>query len=72
VSATRDKVMAALYCHGPCSVGTVAAVVDERDTREVVRCLDELGPMVSQRVVSLPGLGVAPVTLLYLRGGGIG
>jgi hypothetical protein len=70
--ATREKVMAALYCHGPCGFGTVAKLVDEHDGERLSFVLRELGPMVSQRTVALPGLGVEPVTLLYLRGNGVG
>ncbi len=80
---TRDHVIDALYVHGPCSAGTVAAVVglrlgrttaDEADkvTNEVQAQLAALGAMVATRRVALRGTDIEPVTLLYLRGGGVG
>jgi hypothetical protein len=67
-----DKVMRALYTHGPCSAATLAAIVGEQDVESVARAVATLGHQVAARTVALPGLGVEPVRLLYLRGNGVG
>jgi hypothetical protein len=80
---TRDHVIDALYVHGPCSAATVAAVIalrlertkpEEADavSNEVGAQLAALGAMVSSRRVALRGTDIEPVTLVYLRGGGVG
>jgi hypothetical protein len=76
---TRDRVMAALYTMGPCSAETLVQIIALRIDRRgfddapkiadaVTRRLHDLGAMVSTKSIALPGAGVVPVTLLYLRG----
>jgi hypothetical protein len=76
---TRDRVISALYTHGPCSADTVAALIAlridrtsaddvEKVSRAVMERLRELGAMVATKAIALPGAAVVPVTLLYLRG----
>lgn len=67
-----QRALAALYTHGPCSVGTVSALIGEDDAAEVARALQGLvGSKIMTRAVRLPGTA-EPVDLLYLRGNGVG
>jgi len=72
-STLAERMIRALYCHGPCSAGTLAGLVGEDDAGSVARALQPMiGSKVSTKTVALPGIGVSPVELLFLRGNGVG
>jgi hypothetical protein len=72
IHLSSNRVLRALYNHGPCSVATVAAVVGETDPDVIQREVNLSAIHIGRRRVALPGLGVEPVDLLYLRGFGVG
>lgn len=68
----EDRVIAALYCHGPCSAATVAAALGQDDAARVAKTIGGmLGTRVMMKSVRLPGQAEA-VDLFYARGNGVG
>jgi hypothetical protein len=68
-ATTQDRVVCALYCHGPCSATTLAGLVGEEDAATIVRALGAMASRVATRTVTMAGW---PVELYYLKGNGVG
>ncbi len=69
-STTTEKLVCALYTHGPCGAGTLAALIDEKDSRVVESALRPMVPaQVATRTVAMSG---QEVQLFYLVGNGVG